>query len=887
MKILRNALWLIAAATGAATAQTTEPLTIDTHVDIPFGYMRESRFDVGKDTPLKVDLGKMERGGLDGAFFVIYVGQGPLTPAGYAKAVAQAAKKYDAIDLMLKRYPDRIRMARSPDEVRANHAAGKLSAMIGIENSYSLGHDLKRLDAAYARGARYVGLVHVGNNDLCGSSLPDTKLGDKADDNLGITDFGRQVVRRANQLGMMVDISHASDACVRDVLAMSTAPIIGSHSSSRAITNHPRNLTDDLLKAIADKGGVVQAVAYKEFLKIDPAREAAEKKMQAAVAKGAGDKKYDSEKHDYLPAYAQGMQQIQKDHPLATLDDYLDHIQHMVKVAGVDHVGIASDFDGGGEITGWMDASQTHNVTAGLRKRGFSEADIAKIWGGNLLRVWAQVQQASHPYDRLFDEAVARFHLPGLAVGVIDHGQVVFQRTAGEREAGSGQTIDTHTLFKIASNSKAMTTAMLARLVAAGKLHWDDPVTKYLPQFKMYDPWVTREIQVRDLLIHDSGMRAGAGDLMLWPEPNTFTRKDILAGLAYLKPAYSFRSRYAYDNLLYVVAGEVAAAAGGAPYETLLRREVFKPMGMDRCQVGAFSRDGVGNVAQPHIRKDDTNVLIHADGPEVPAITSAAAGGVRCSLDDMLRWAGNWLDPTPAQLKWLDADERRPLWSAQMPMPISGYKRAWDDTHLYAYGYGWRLADVDGRWSVSHTGTLVGMYSTLSLLPKEKSGFVILMNGGGEDARDALAEALMKQFTAPGEQRTVDYFADQMKETAATPDKASRVPDTSSRKPLAVSDAAGYVGLWRDPWFGDVSICPLSDGKVGFASARSPMMEGHLERVGKRDLVQWHHPEADVEPWIDVGNDGVMHLTKVDPDGDFSNDFEDLAFKRVGDCTGH
>ncbi|HVR82099.1 MAG TPA: dipeptidase [Luteimonas sp.] len=372
-----------------------DPLTLDTHVDIPDAYMREPRFDVGGDSVLQVDLGKMERGGLDAVFFVIFVEQGPLTPKGYADAVARAEHKYSAIELMLQRYPDRIRLATSPDQVLANHAAGKLSAMIGIENSYSLGHDLTRIDAAYARGARYLGLVHVGNNDLCTSSLPDAKLGEPAVSSVGMSDFGRAAVRHANQLGLMVDISHASDACVHDVLAASTAPIIASHSAARALVDHPRNLPDDLLRAIAAKGGVIQTVAYKEFLKKDPGRAAAEKALQAAVAKAAGDAEYDSEEHDYLPAMIEGMARIHQQFPLATLDDYFDHIQRMVQVAGVDHVGIASDFDGGGGITGWMDASQTRNVTAGLRSRGFSDVGIAKLWSGNLLRVWREVEQAA------------------------------------------------------------------------------------------------------------------------------------------------------------------------------------------------------------------------------------------------------------------------------------------------------------------------------------------------------------------------------------------------------------------------------------------------------------------------------------------------------------
>ena len=381
------------AHTGTPTRHA--PLTLDTHVDIPDAYMREPRFDVGGDSVLLVDLDKMQRGGLDAAFFVVFVGQGPLTPAGYAEAVAKADNKYSAIASMLAKYPDRIRAATTPGQVLANHAAGRLSAMIGIENAYSLGHDLARIDAAYARGARYLGLVHVGNNDLCTSSQPDVEHGEPATAAVGISEFGRAAVRRANQLGMMVDVSHASDACVRDVLAMSSAPIIASHSSARALVEHPRNLPDDLLRAIAAGNGVIQAVAYKEFLKLDPGRKAAEEALQEAVAAQAGDAGYDSEKHDYLPAMIAGMERIQRQNPLASLDDYMDHIAHMVQVAGIDHVGIASDFDGGGGVTGWMDASQTGNVTSALRRRGYSDADIDKLWSGNLLRVWRAVEQTA------------------------------------------------------------------------------------------------------------------------------------------------------------------------------------------------------------------------------------------------------------------------------------------------------------------------------------------------------------------------------------------------------------------------------------------------------------------------------------------------------------
>jgi len=484
-------------------------------------------------------------------------------------------------------------------------------------------------------------------------------------------------------------------------------------------------------------------------------------------------------------------------------------------------------------------------------------------------------------YDRLVDAVVARYHLPGIAVGVIEHGKVTYMRGVGEL-ADTGRPIDSDTLFKIASNSKAMTATVLARLVQQGKLRWDDPVRKYLPGFAMYDPWVTRNMQVGDLLVHHSGLPEGGGDLMLWPQPNQFTPQDIIAGLKYIKPAYSFRAGYAYDNLLYVVAGEVAAAAGGAPYAQLLRREVFDPLGMTRCRIGSWNRDAVGNVAQPHGRRDGRNVVIDADGAIIHPTTMDAAGGIRCSLHDMLTWARNWLAPTPQQLQWLAPAQRQKEWAPYTPMPISARRRAWDGTRFYAYGYGWRIADVDGELTVSHTGTLSGMYSAMTLLPDRDSGFVFLINAEAEDARTVLNEVLLKHFTVPGKARSVASYADELARDENMR-HASRVPDTSSRKPAAASDLGSNLGVWRDPWFGEVSIC-ARDHTVRFASARSPMLAGQVMRVGDRYLVHWNH--GDAEAWLrfPAAVDGVLHMAKVDPDADFSYDYEDLAFKRIAGC---
>jgi CubicO group peptidase (beta-lactamase class C family) len=394
-------------------------------------------------------------------------------------------------------------------------------------------------------------------------------------------------------------------------------------------------------------------------------------------------------------------------------------------------------------------------------------------------------------------------------------------------------------------------------------------------------------MRVADLLTHSSGLPQGGGDLMLWPEPNSFTREDIIHGLRFIKPDYSFRSQYQYDNLLYVVAGEVAAAAGGASYETLVRREVFEPLGLSRCQVGAWNRDAVGDVATPHRRDGGRNVPI-AEAAAIPAITSAAAGGIRCDLTDMLSWARNWLAPTHAQLQWLSPVQREVLQAPHMLIPVSTQRRTWDNSHVMAYGYGWRMADVDGQWNVWHTGTLNGMYSMLSLLPDSNSGFVFMINGDADAARTVLGEVLTKHFTAPNDTRGVDWYADALESKSKQYAKASPLPDISGWQTAAATEIAAWTGIWRDPWFGDIRLCPR-EGKVRFAAMKSPTLTGTVMRLGQRYLVHWDD-SANLDAWLDFhAADGkqpiALRMAKLDPHGDFSSDYEDLDFQRVRTCS--
>lgn len=498
---------------------------------------------------------------------------------------------------------------------------------------------------------------------------------------------------------------------------------------------------------------------------------------------------------------------------------------------------------------------------------------------------------SSETLDVVVNEVIERYRLPGIAVGIIWNGEILYTRTHGEVIAGSGDRVDAATIFKIASNSKAMTTALLARLVDRGKLRWDDPVVRHLPAFRMSDPWVTREMQVRDLLIHNSGLRPGAGDLMLWPEPNFFTRADIIAALEHLKPVYSVRARYTYDNLLYVVAGEVAAAAGGASFEELLKREVFEPLGLERCQVGEWHRDRVGNVAQPHMLDGETNVPIRQDEPIIPAVTSAAAGGVRCSLADMLAWMRVWLDPelrTPSGERWLSLKRRDELWSAHITLPVPERQREWFNTWFSAYGLGWRLWDAHGELLVGHTGTLAGMYSALVLFPERRHGFVFMINGNGAEARTVLRAVLTKLIVAPQEVMPVAHYAQRLAQQR--PARNVTAPDTSARESVAPEALRDVLGVYRDSWFGEVHIC--ADGaRVEFRSSKSPRLRGAVMRVGDQLLVDWYDASVSAEPWLTFERRGSAEVTltmaRVDPLGDSSYGFEDLFFTRVDSCELH
>jgi membrane dipeptidase len=375
--------------------------TLDTHVDIGGATYATSALDPGAPTsPLKCDLTKMEKGGLDGAFLAVFVGQGPLDEAGYKDAWDQAMVKFEALRrLTTQMYPDRSAFAASPDEVERIVKTGKRVIMTGVENGWPVGTDVANVKKFYDLGARYITLAHGSNNQLADSSGAREPL------NNGLSELGKRVVVEMNRLGMMVDVSHIAEKSFWDVIAITKAPIIASHSGCAAVTPHNRNLTDDQLRALAKNGGVMQTVALGSYLKTDvPGRRDAIAKLRAELglpASGGGrgnpamtaDERADLQKKTAL--LQERMKQVDAQYPPAALKDFVDHLDHAVKVAGIDHVGIGTDFDGGGGVPGFNDDTDAPNVTIELVRRGYTEAQIRKIWGGNLLRVWREVEKVA------------------------------------------------------------------------------------------------------------------------------------------------------------------------------------------------------------------------------------------------------------------------------------------------------------------------------------------------------------------------------------------------------------------------------------------------------------------------------------------------------------
>lgn len=386
-------------------------ITLDTHNDINTANFTEA-LNYKQNLPTQVNIPKMRSGGLDVSWMIVYTGQGELSEDGYKKAYANAIDKFDAIDRLTKTLaPDQIELALTSKDVRRISKSGKLVAMIGVENAYPVGTDISRIKYFAERGARYMSLAHNGHSQLADSN---TGEADGKWLHNGLSELGKQAIAEMNKWGIMIDLSHPSKEANMQAMKLSKAPVIASHSGARALCDHSRNLDDEQLAAIKANGGVVQAVAFRSY--VQKAKSEARQKLSAEISKELADKEGfkildradvvklpETERTAYMAKVGDFRartrsiinERLKEKAPDVNVKDFVDHIDYLVKKIGIDHVGISSDFDGGGGVEGWDDASETFNVTLELVRRGYTEKQIGKLWSGNLLRVLDEVQRVA------------------------------------------------------------------------------------------------------------------------------------------------------------------------------------------------------------------------------------------------------------------------------------------------------------------------------------------------------------------------------------------------------------------------------------------------------------------------------------------------------------
>ncbi|WP_181304095.1 serine hydrolase [Rufibacter sp. XAAS-G3-1] len=488
--------------------------------------------------------------------------------------------------------------------------------------------------------------------------------------------------------------------------------------------------------------------------------------------------------------------------------------------------------------------------------------------------------------DELAQRTMQAFNVPGIAVGVVKDGKLVHAKGYGVRSLNSGEKTDEYTRFGIASNTKAFTATALGQLVDAGKLNWDDKVQDYIPEFKLYNPYVSEEFTIRDLLTHRSGLGLGAGDLMLWPDSNSFTLKDIIHNLRYLKPTSSFRSKYDYDNNLYLVAGEVVARVSGKSWDDFVEERILQPLGMTGSAASYERLKDQRNVIDGHAMVDGKVRVIQRHRSEV----DHAAASIYSSVADLSKWVLVQLNHGQygnGQRLFSEAVSKE-LWTPQTLIPVNSPGPY--NTHFAAYGLGFIISDVRGYKQLNHTGGLEGMVTQVTMIPELNLGIIVLTNQQEGGAFRAIADQIKDSyFQMTGTDRVTQYA----KARAASLANAGNVTDAIWKDIAAVQkqqkknpDYAAYLGTYRDPWLGEVVIS-LKNGLLWFDAKKSPKLTGQLFAYkGTSFVVKWRDRSMDADAFVNFSLDTQgraqgMTMKPISPLTDFSYDFQDLNFIRV------
>jgi CubicO group peptidase (beta-lactamase class C family) len=520
-----------------------------------------------------------------------------------------------------------------------------------------------------------------------------------------------------------------------------------------------------------------------------------------------------------------------------------------------------------------------------ISRRGLLSLVTALVGLALSLGIDAQAPASAPPdLDAYVQRVMTSFEVPGIALSIVHGDKVVVSRGYGVRRLGERTSVDARTLFGIASNTKLFTATALGLLVEEGKLEWDAPVVRYLPAFQMWDPFVTREITIRDLLVHRSGLGLGAGDLLWWPA-STYDRKEITRRLRYIRPATSFRSAYAYDNVLYLVAGEVIEAVSGRSWEDFVSSRILARVGMSGSNVRHSAAAEAGNVAVPHARVEGVVRPIKAFDSD----NTNPAGGINSNADDMTKWMrvqlarGRLADGSPL---FSDATWRE-LTTIVTPRPLTNPppELAAQRQNFRGYALGLDVTDYRGRRLLMHTGGLPGYVSRVMMIPEQDLGIAVLTNQEAGRAFDAIAFRVVDHYLGAPPTDWLDAYqkvaAREAKVTAAAEQATIKSRNAASRPSLP---PAKYTGTYTDRWYGDIAI-EEQGGKLQIRFTRTPSLVGDLEHWQYDTFVaRWHDRELRADAFVTfaLNPDGTIHQARmqaVSPETDFSFDFQDLLLE--------
>ncbi len=496
-------------------------------------------------------------------------------------------------------------------------------------------------------------------------------------------------------------------------------------------------------------------------------------------------------------------------------------------------------------------------------------------------------QISSNEVDQLVEDAMKKFNVAGVAVGIVKDGVIIHTKGYGVKSIETKEKVNEHTQFAIASNSKAFTTAALAILVEEGKLSWQDKVKDHIPEFTMYNAYVTENFSIQDLLTHRSGLGLGVGDLMFFPDGSDFTIKDVLSSFQYFKPQSAFRTKFDYDNLLYFVAGEVIARVSGMSWEEFVEKRIIEPLEMDYTFSSLSRMKDKSNLATPHSTETGTIRAIS----QFEEIVNGAAGGIFSNVDDLCNWMlvhlnkGKYGENLEKQL--FSETSQREMWKIHTTLDVNPNPRY--NSHFSGYGLGWGLTDIKGNMSVSHTGGLPGMLSKTILIPDLNLGVVVLTNteSGGGALFSAVTQTIVDSYLGLDDFGWIDKYYQRLQDRQSGADSVTaKVWEAVKSANSEYIKAENYVGVYEDSWFGKVEVF-MNKNQLWFKSYRSPKLNGPMSYYKANAFaIKWEYQDmnADAFAMFSLDEEGIAQSIKmkgISPNIDFSFDFQDLDLKRI------